>query len=345
MSVSSRILIAGLISALLSLAAARGGEPANPNAGEKTRAVLRYFQGLEARPDKKIVSGQFTNFGRGASERDCELAFKETGRWPAMIGLDYAEFSTGGLACEPVNRVAIDYARKGGLVTISAHLYNPANPRGGGLRDKGVDLAELVDPGSKSESHARWMKELDILAAGLKELEDAGVVVLWRPFHEVNGDWFWWGGKDPAVFIRLWRQMFDRFTKDKKLNNLLWVYSPNHGRKTADYYAGDAYVDLVGLDAYTDFVDPQHIRGYTEIAALPKPFGFTEFGPHGPQNPPGDYDYRRFLAGVEAHFPRTSFFLSWHNKWGLGRNPHARELLDHPWIVNREDLPRELLPR
>jgi len=48
---------------------------------------------------------------------------------------------------------------------------------------------------------------------------------------------------------------------------LLWVYGPNHGAKTAAYYPGDRYVDLGGLDAYTDFVDRQHITGYDEVIA------------------------------------------------------------------------------
>jgi mannan endo-1,4-beta-mannosidase len=343
MSARIRIVIAGLAAAWLIPTACKGSEPANPHASEKARAVLRYFQSLEGRADRKIVSGQFTNFGKGASLRDCELAYRQTGHWPAMIGVDYADFSTGGLACAPANKAAIAYAREGGQVTISAHLYNPANPRGGGLRDKGVDLTTLLDPAT--ETHARWMRELDTLAAGLGELQEAGVVVLWRPFHEMNGDWFWWGGQDPTAFIRVWRHMFDYFTKTKGLNNLLWVYSPNHGKRAAAYYAGDDYVDLVGLDAYTDLVDPKHILGYPEVAALKKPFGFTEFGPHGPRNPPGDYDYRRFRAGVAAHFPRTCFFLSWHDKWGLGRNQHTREFLADPAIVNREDLPRELAGR
>ena len=270
----------------------------------------------------------------------CEEVHKKTGRWPAIIGLDYADFAKGGLETKTVNRVAIDYARQGGLVTISAHLYNPANPNGGGLRDQGVDLKKLLAPGNTA--HDRWMKELDTMAAGLEELQDAGVVVLWRPFHEMNGGWFWWGAKEPETFIRVWRHMFDYFTKTKGLDNLLWVYSPNHGEKTAAYYAGDRYVDIVGLDAYTDFVDPQHIRGYEAVAKLPKPFGFTEFGPFGPHNPPGNYDYPRFLDGVRKHFPKTTFFLAWHNKWSLGRNRNAKQLLEHPWLVNREDLPAQV---
>jgi len=168
------------------------------------------------------------------------------------------------------------------------------------------------------------------------------VVVLWRPFHEMNGDWFWWGGRESETFIKLWRHMFDYFTTTKGLDNLLWVYGPNHGNKTAAYYPGERYVDLVGLDAYTDFIDPDHIKGYVEVARLGKPFGFTEYGPHGSRNPPGDYDYLRFIDGVQKHFPRTVFFMSWNANWSLARNTNTTELLNHRWVVNREDLPREL---
>ncbi len=151
------------------------------------------------------------------------------------------------------------------------------------------------------------------------------------------------GAKDPDTFIKVWRHMFDYLSKTKGLDNLLWVYGPNHGNNTAKYYAGDAYVDIVGLDAYTDFIDKEHIKGYDEVASLPKPFGFTEYGPFGPQNPPGDYDYRKFLEGIQKSFPKTVFFMSWNAKWSLAGNNNTEELLAHPWIVNREDLPAGLV--
>ena len=202
-----------------------------------------------------------------------------------------------------------------------------------------MDLEPLLAPGT--ETYRRWMKQLDTIADGLEELQRAGVVVLWRPFHEVNGDWFWWGAKKPETFIQVWRQMFDDFTTRRKLNNLLWVYGPNHGRKTALYYAGDAYVDIVGLDAYTDFVDPKHILGYPEVARLPKPFAFTEFGPHGPRILPAITT--TFGSGMELKrtFPGPASSRRGTAKWGLGRNVNTRELLNHPWIVNRDDLPAE----
>lgn len=316
-------------------------EPANPQANAKARAILKYFQGLENRPDKRLLSGQFTDAGNGATLRLPNEIHDQTGQWPALIGADYADWSRGGLTFKAPNKAVIEYWNQGGLVTISAHLYNPANTNGGGLRDKGVELKTLLEPGT--ETYTRWQRELDLLAAGLQELKNAGVVVLWRPFHEMNGGWFWWGAKEPESFIKVWQQMFDYFTGTKRLDNLLWVYSPNHGEKTAAYYPGGQYVDLVGLDAYTDFIDTAHVRGYAEVARLGKPFGFTEFGPHGSSNPPGDYDYRRFIEGVTKNFPQAVFFMSWNAKWSLSRNTHAPELLAHPWMVNRGDLPKGLV--
>lgn len=314
-----------------------GLEPANPDANAKARGILNYLDGLEKKSEKHMISGQFTEFGNGAKLRLLEQIHEQTGHWPALVGVDYADFGKGGLTFAEPNKVAIEYWRQGGLVTVSAHLYNPANTNGGGLRDKGVDLNALLAP--NGETHAGWMRELDQLATGLQELKEAGVVVLWRPFHEMNGDWFWWGAKEPETFIKVWQHMFDYFTGTKRLNNLLWVYGPNHGQKTAAYYAGDRYVDVVGLDAYTDFIDTNHIKGYVEVAQLKKPFGFTEYGPHGSHNPPGDYDYLRLIQGVTNEFPRTVLFMSWNGKWSLGKNYHTKELLDHPWVVNREDLP------
>ncbi|MBN1123752.1 MAG: family 16 glycosylhydrolase, partial [Sedimentisphaerales bacterium] len=143
-------------------------------------------------------------------------------------------------------------------------------------------------------------------------------------------------------FIAVWRHMFDYFSNTKGLDNLLWVYGPNHGNKTAAYYAGDDYVDLIGLDAYTDYLDPEHVRGYDEIIALDKPFGFSEYGPHASSNPPGDYDYRKFLAGVKENFPKTCYFMSWNAKWSLASNQYVKEMLSDPAIVNRDELPKEL---
>jgi mannan endo-1,4-beta-mannosidase len=238
------------------------------------------------------------------------------------------------------NELALHYWKGGGLVNISWHAPNPANPKGGGLRDKGVNLRELLSPGA---THDRWMSSLDQVADGLLELQREGVVVIWRPLHEMNGGWFWWGAHAPADFIAVWRHMFDYLTNTKKLHNLIWAYSPNHGQKPADqYYPGDTYVDLVGLDAYTDHINPNKIVGFDRYAKIGKPVGLTEFGPHGAENPPGDYDYRRLLDGIQKNFPQLRHFLCWNDKWNPAANKFAKEFYTDPRVISRENLPTGL---
>lgn len=316
--------------------------PANTNASPAAQAVLKYIQSLQGRGEKRLLSGQFTDFGTNAhssTERVFGQIQQRTGCTPAILGVDYADWHDGSIAGAEPNAAALEQWRHGGLVTITAHFFNPlrTNAPVGGLRDKGVDIAPLLDPASPA--HAVWLRELDDVAAGLQQLRAAGVVVLWRPFHEMNGGWFWWGAKKPDAFIALWRQMFDYFTTQKKLDNLLWVYAVNTGGRTVEYYPGDGYVDLVGVDAYTDSVDTNHIHGTAALLNLPKPFGFAEFGPHGPFHPPGNYNYLRFMDGVEQNFPQAVFFQAWSVNWGLTTNQNVTALLHHPWVVNRADLP------
>jgi mannan endo-1,4-beta-mannosidase len=291
--------------------------------------------------------------------------FRQTGRWPALVGVDYAEFNVKSgrrhtiqwlmnaisagrfdlithddLDTRAPNRVAQAYWRAGGLVMVSAHCANPANPRGGGLRDRGVDLASLLVRGTAT--HQRWMQQLDEIATALAELRDAGVVVLWRPFHEVNGGWFWWGQPAPGVFARVWRHLFDYFSRTRQLNNLLWVFGPNMGDDAARYYPGDACVDLVGFDVYSNRLDPRRVRGYRGLARLPKPFGLSEFGPHGSFNPPGDFSYPRLVRAINRHFPKACYFLAWNAHWSPAGNRGARELYRHPAVVTRAGLPARL---
>src|SRR5215475_7416012 len=95
---------------------------------------------------------------KGADLRIMERIHENTGHWPALLGVDYADFGRGSLTFEAPNKAAIEYWKQGGLVTVSAHLYNPANPKGGGLRDVGVDLNDLLTTGTKTSQ--RWIQQL-----------------------------------------------------------------------------------------------------------------------------------------------------------------------------------------
>jgi mannan endo-1,4-beta-mannosidase len=332
------------LSASLMLMRAVAADPADPELNPKGRAILDWFQQLQAAPQLKLVSGQFAGWSGSGNLEELGKIHRATGRWPAVIGLDYCAFVAGEatISSGPVNTLAKDYWGAGGLVSISWHAPNPGKPNGGGLKERGVKLADLLVPGP---THDRWMKSLDRVAAGLQELQEAGVVVVWRPLHEMNGAWFWWGAQEPADFIAVWHHLFDYFTKTKKLHNLIWAYGPNHGQRTADYYPGDGYADLIGLDAYTDHITPGRIKGFDAMAAITKPIGFTEYGPHGASKPPGDYDYRRLLDGIEKNFPRLRHFLVWNEKWNPAENQFAKEFYNDPRVITREHLPAGLAGR
>jgi mannan endo-1,4-beta-mannosidase len=219
---------------------------------------------------------------------------------------------------------------------------------------------------SQSAVHASWIRQLDTMASGLEELRDAGVVVLWRPFHEMNGGWFWWCNDDykgqgwtpREDFAALWKHMFDYFTHTKKLNNLLWVYSPNAQltpaiRPTDFYYPGSDYVDIVGYDLY--YWKPLDAEvfdmngSYSKLAALNKPFGLCEFGP-GPGMRNGKFDNRSLIDGIREHCPNACFFFyraSWSSDLIFYRldqrvaiidNGNGPALMTDPWVVTRDEV-------
>ncbi len=322
---------------------ATGSQPANPHAGKAARQVLDYLARLPERCQDRLIAGQ--HFGRDAEGFDELIAglHQATGKWVGLAGADLGYPKTPPEKFPPrdlgkLTRVLIGYWRAGGLVTLSCHGKNPWT--GGNAWDKEPrDLDELIRPGNPA--HERYMKELDRVAGVLAELRDAGVVVLWRPFHEMNGAWFWWGHRegrrDGGQFVRLWRHMFRYFTETKKLNNLLWVYSASSSahRRTSVmfYYPGDEYVDIVGVDGYSNEIA---INGYNELAATGKPFALTEFGPH--RDSRGTMDYARFLRTVERQFPQAVYFLIWSGGFSILNNKNAQALLDAPWVLTRDKL-------
>ena len=125
---------------------------------------------------------------------------------------------------------------------------------------------DLFNP--DSARHRDWCVQVDRIAAHLRRLADADVPVLWRPYHEMNGGWFWWGRRPgPSGYARLWRLLYDRLVRIHKLDNLIWVWNPNAPRDTpgdeagpyADYYPGGDVVDVLATDVYhNDYRDSHH---------------------------------------------------------------------------------------
>jgi mannan endo-1,4-beta-mannosidase len=111
--------------------------------------------------------------------------------------------------------------------------------------------AALANPAGSD--YQLLLRDIDAIAGQLQKYEDAGVPVIWRPLHEAQGGWFWWGAHGPETFKELWRLTYDRLTNHHGLHNLIWEFTSSASEGNhLDWYPGDDVVDMVGLDIYTD---------------------------------------------------------------------------------------------
>ena len=333
---------------------AQATEPANPDLSPQASDILDYLYQLPSQAQNRVVLGQFGGYGEGQtydeSYQQVRAVYERTGHWPALTGADCA--MPGGMS--EASRFLGDMWAQNFWVNLSCHFRNPwTGGESHEWEDESTDdpwdrrnVRELLTRGSAANSV--WMRSLDEVADGLQTLQEAGVIVFWRPLHEMNGDWFWWGAQEPADYIALWQQMFDYFTFDRGLNNLLWVYSPNsHFEDAVRFYPGGSYVDVVSLDVYMDLdEDPLNINSLGEYDALVstgKPIALFEFGP-SPATGAGwdttDYDWTNLTRDIRAHYPQIVLIQAWEYIWQLSyeRYQGLDELVNDPWILTRDDL-------
>jgi len=242
--------------------------PVAPDASPEARAVLRMLQDLSGRA---VLTGQH-NFPN-TQDRNSEFAARYLGRTPAIFCSDFGFAKPGDtdsyLARPDIVQTAIRAWRRGCLVDLCWHAAPPtadepvtfrplpgADPQQlasvqGQLTDE--QFRDLLTPGTPI--HRRWCAQVDAIAVFLRQLQDAHVPVLWRPYHEMNGDWFWWGGRTGRFgTAALYRQLFERLVNVHHLNNLIWVWSMDRVHKPeqehARYFPGINYVDVLALDVY-----------------------------------------------------------------------------------------------
>jgi mannan endo-1,4-beta-mannosidase len=304
-------------------------EPVNPGATPESRALLKKLCDISG---KGIYSGQH-NFPNHR-DLDTEKVKSITGKYPAVWGSDFG--FTGGEDKDSIlhRDLMIEEARKqaaaGSIVVFCWHMLRPTEDEPGqpGASWRGSVQARLTDEQwlelitSDSPLHARWEKYIDTAAGYLKQLQDANIAVLWRPMHENNGSFFWWGGRPgPYGTAQLWRELYNRMVNVHHLNNLVWVWNQNGpapGGEFYQYFPGQKYVDVVSYDNYRTLDD----RYYWEILTIAngKPVALGEVG-------------RAPTAEVLKSQPRWTFFMI----WGGMANNGIQEIYENPYVVNRGD--------
>lgn len=248
----------------------------------------------------KIISGQ---------QDDVEYVLEKTGKEPAIGSFDLMDYSPSrvqfGTLPHRTSEDMINWAKKGegrGVISLAWHWNAPTD-----LIDQAPDkrwwrgfytdattfdiAAALAD--KQGERYKLILRDIDAIALQLKKFQLADVPVLWRPLHEAPGGWFWWGAKGPGPLKELWHILYDRLTNDHQLHNLIWVYTATD-TFNADWYPGDQYVDVVGMDIYAqanvnmsgNWDSSQiHLNGkklvtLSETGNLPNPDKIRGFGTH-----------------------------------------------------------------
>jgi mannan endo-1,4-beta-mannosidase len=315
--------------------------PVTPDASPEARALLQLLHELSGR---HTLTGQH-NYP-AIRDRNTQFATRHIGRMPAVFSTDLGHAKAGDsdsyLARPDIVQECIRQHQLGALVTICWHAVPPtadepvtfralpdSDPHTlksvqGQLLDE--QFRDVLTPGTAL--HAKWQAQVDAIAIFLKQLDAAHVPVLWRPYHEMNGDWFWWGGRTGEFSTaRLYRQIFDRLVRHHGLKNLIWVWSVDRpdrpGMEYENFFPGIDYLDVLGLDVYGNDFAPSYYDGL-EALSQGKPLALAEVG-----NPPA--------PEILARQPKWTFYVTWA---GMVRNTTRagyNALMQQPRILNLDD--------
>jgi len=313
-------------------------DPVNPNATPEARALLKKLCAVSG---KGILSGQHNYPNHRAADTD--RVFAATGKYPAIWGSDFG-FLDGEDKDSIVHRdLMIEEAKKqaaaGSIIYLCWHMLRPTEDEPGKAGENGAPSAswrgsvqarltdeqwqELITP--DTPLHQRWEKYMDTAAEFLKQLQDAHIPVLWRPMHENNGTFFWWGGR-PGQYgtAQLYREVYYRMVNVHHLNNLIWVWNQNGPAPFGEFhqfFPGQAFCDVVSYDNYRTLDD----RYYWEILDLAngKPIALGEVGtPPSPE--------------VLLAQPKWAFFMDWAG--GVERlTDRLKAAYGSPWVISRGD--------
>lgn len=242
----------------------------NPNAQPEVQRVLDY---LEENRGNRLILGQHT---QTMEQPELELIRRITGKLPALCGFELLGYSPNirpedsGEECmtEVVNargtlRKAWEWARLGGLITFTWHWFSPLGGRDKSFYSENTDFSASRAAQSGTPENAAFLNDLDYMAGLLRPFSDEHIPILWRPFHEAEGSWFWWGREGAEPCKKLYCLMFERFTERHRLDNLIWVQnSPK-----VENYPGDDVVDIISRDLYPPAHEHTDLaREYAEIS-------------------------------------------------------------------------------
>jgi len=227
----------------------------NPNASDEAKALMSYLCDIYG---KNILSGQQEICGSHnyeASEAEFTYIKEKTGKMPAVRGFDFMNYRANGLGWddECAERVIEWYKEKNGIPTVCWHWFSPGDigKKGDGsfyTEQTTFSITKALTPGTPENK--ALLDDIEFMATKFQQLEDTKVPVLFRPLHEAEGGWFWWGAEGPEPCVQLYRLLYDKFTNEYGLDNIIWVWTSYTYDTSEKWYPGDDVVDIIGYDKY-----------------------------------------------------------------------------------------------
>ena len=288
----------------------------NPNADEPTQKLYDY---LCESFGNVMLSCQQESTWMDSPDYEMDYIEETTGKLPAMRGMDFMNNAFDSTADR-----AIEWHEKGGIVSICWHCGTDGKGYNEALHDN-PDFDKLLTEGT--DEYNKMMKSWGKAAAALQKLRDAGVPVLWRPFHEFDGQWFWWGKGGAENFQKLWRLMYDTFTNEYELTNLIWVLGYADNVKDG-WYPGDEYCDVIGSDTYNNSTHKSAFERLEQVTDAEKPIAFHECG-----NVPSIEEFEN--DGI-----LWSWFMIWHTDYIMKNDPeNLKAVYNSDKVITLDELP------
>jgi mannan endo-1,4-beta-mannosidase len=328
------LLISVILLLLVPDATAQNGRPIDKEATRETKALYKSLRKLSK---KHTLFGHqhATEYGRGwYNEPDRSDVKSVTGSHPAVIGVDFSGFS--GRPPEAIERSkealrknVVDTYNRGGITTVAWHFSNPLSKGGFNWVDSvSVPAVKHIIPGG--DAHEQYMEILRGIgewAQTIKGSDGALVPLIFRPYHEFDGGWFWWGAPHctPEEFKTLWRFTVSYLRDSLDVHNFIYAFSPDNKfmteQKYLERYPGNEWVDMVGMDNYGDM--GRNGRYSLDTAALKlkivsdyarkagKLAAFTETGLESIPNP--TWWTESLLRVMKRSKMRLAYVLVWRN--------------------------------
>ena len=312
--------------------------PVNPDAQDCVRNVLKYLSDITY---KQIVTGQHT---QTMVQEELEYIEKVTGKQPALLGFELLSYSpninyfdTDEECMIEVQRnygtlkKAWEWAEKKGLITFTWHWFSPLGGRSKSFFTENTDFDAEKAVSEGTLENIALLSDIDTMAGILRPFCEKHIPILWRPFHEGEGKWFWWGAKGLGPLKKLWRIMYDRFTNVHKLNNLIWVWNSPE----PECYPGDDVVDIISRDIY----GPEHehtsqAQMYNDLLGITSQKKIVLIGETGTL--PSAADIVKEGIGWAS-------YMTWSNEFCLSEKYSTKDVLkemyNSPYAVTKDRLP------